>query len=176
MNTESSTQEVVIHEPAMISVLRNGLGVLIALAAIAFAADLFSRLGIAIYTEQYLAVILGISLALVFLKPQSSQLKRSLNGLLALLGLITSLYLAVQYPDLVERQLDLPLDALAVSVILFVLVLEGLRRVVGLTLVIVVMLFMVFALLGSHLSGPLQTRDIDLDRLFVYLGVDTNGM
>ncbi|WP_206602196.1 hypothetical protein, partial [Pseudomonas aeruginosa] len=80
----SSTQEVVIHEPAMISVLRNGLGVLIALAAIAFAADLFSRLGIAIYTEQYLAVILGISLALIFLKPQSSQLKRSLNGLLAL--------------------------------------------------------------------------------------------
>lgn len=176
MNTESPTQEVVIHEPKMISVLRNGLGVLIALAAIAFAADLFSRLGIAIYTEQYLAVILGISLALVFLKPQSSQLKRSLNGLLALLGLITSLYLAAQYPDLVERQLDLSLDALAVSAILFFLVLEGLRRVVGLTLVIVVMLFMAFALLGSHLSGPLQTRDIDLDRLFVYLGVDTNGM
>jgi len=176
MNTESSTQDIVIQEPAMISVLRSGLGVLIALAAIAFAADLFSRLGIAIYTEQYLAVILGASLALIFLKPQSSQFKRGLNGQLALLGLITSLYLAVQYPDLVERQLDLPLDALAVSIILFALVLEGLRRVVGLTLVIVVMLFMSFALLGSHLSGPLQTRDIDLDRLFVYLGVDTNGM
>ncbi len=176
MNTESSTQDIVIQEPAMISVLRSGLGVLIALAAIAFAADLFSRLGIAIYTEQYLAVILGASLALIFLKPQSSQFKRGLNDQLALLGLITSLYLAVQYPDLVERQLDLPLDALAVSIILFALVLEGLRRVVGLTLVIVVMLFMSFALLGSHLSGPLQTRDIDLDRLFVYLGVDTNGM
>lgn len=176
MNTESSTQDIVIQEPAMISVLRSGLGVLIALAAIAFAADLFSRLGIAIYTEQYLAVILGASLALIFLKPQSSQFKRGLNGQLALLGLITSLYLAVQYPDLVERQLDLPLDALAVSIILFALVLEGLRRVVGLTLVIFVMLFMSFALLGSHLSGPLQTRDIDLDRLFVYLGVDTNGM
>ncbi|RBP84320.1 TRAP transporter fused permease subunit [Marinomonas rhizomae] len=176
MNTESSAQEVVIHEPAMMSAIRNGLGVLIALAAIAFAADLFSRLGIAIYTEQYLAVVLGISLALVFLKPQDSLVKCSLNGLIALLGLITSLYLAVQYPDLVERQLDLPIDALVVSAILFGLVLEGLRRVVGVTLVIVVLLFMGFALLGSHLSGPLQTREITLDRLFVYLGVDTNGM
>tara|TARA_R110000764_G_scaffold6853_3_gene25222 strand:+ start:18867 stop:20810 length:1944 start_codon:yes stop_codon:yes gene_type:complete len=176
MNVESSTQEVLTTEPAIMPVLRNSLGVLITLAAIAFAADLFSRLGIAIYTEQYLAAILGISLALVFIKPQSSQLKRSLNGLLALLGLITSLYLAVQYPDLVERQLDLTLDSLTVSAILFALVLEGLRRVVGIILVIVVLLFMTFALIGNHLSGPLQTREISLDRLFVYLGVDTNGM
>ncbi|GAA0226920.1 TRAP transporter permease [Marinomonas primoryensis] len=176
MNVESSTQEVLTTEPAIMPALRNSLGVLITLAAIAFAADLFSRLGIAIYTEQYLAAILGISLALVFIKPQSSQLKRSLNGLLALLGLITSLYLAVQYPDLVERQLDLTLDSLTVSAILFALVLEGLRRVVGITLVIVVLLFMTFALIGNHLSGPLQTREISLDRLFVYLGVDTNGM
>jgi TRAP transporter 4TM/12TM fusion protein len=176
MNVESSTQEVLTTEPAIMPALRNSLGVLITLAAIAFAADLFSRLGIAIYTEQYLAAILGISLALVFIKPQSSQLKRSLNGLLALLGLITSLYLAVQYPDLVERQLDLTLDSLTVSAILFALVLEGLRRVVGITLVIVVLLFMTFALIGNHLSGPLQTHEISLDRLFVYLGVDTNGM
>lgn len=176
MNVESSTQEVLTTEPVIMPALRNSLGVLITLAAIAFAADLFSRLGIAIYTEQYLAAILGISLALVFIKPQSSQLKRSLNGLLALLGLITSLYLAVQYPDLVERQLDLTLDSLTVSAILFALVLEGLRRVVGITLVIVVLLFMTFALIGNHLSGPLQTREISLDRLFVYLGVDTNGM
>jgi len=176
MNAESSTLEVVIHEPAMMSVLRNGLGVLITLAAIAFAADLFSRLGIAIYTEQYLAVILGVSLALIFIKPQSSQIKRNMNGLFAFIGLVTSLYLAVKYPDLVERQLDLPVDALVVSAILFVFILEGLRRVVGITLVVVVLLFMVFALIGNHVSGPLQTREISLDRLFVYLGVDTNGM
>lgn len=163
-------------EPGMMPVLRNSLGVLIALAAIAFAADLFSRIGIAIYTEQYLAVVLGASLALVFLKPQTSVSMRALNGVVACIGLLTSLYLAVQYPDLVERQMDLPLDALIISSLLFALVLEGLRRVVGITLVIVVLLFMSFALLGNHLSGPLQTREITLDRLFVYLGVDTNGM
>ncbi|WP_191600422.1 TRAP transporter permease [Marinomonas algicola] len=176
MNADSSTHEIATHEPAIMSVIRNGLGMLIALAAIAFAADLFSRMGISIYTEQYLAVVLGVSLALVFLKPQTNTSKRAINAILALIGLSASLYMAVQYPDLVERQLDLPPDALLISAVLFILVLEGLRRVVGITLVIVVMLFMAFALLGSHLSGPLQTREISLDRLFVYLGVDTNGM
>lgn len=156
--------------------LRNTLGVLIALAAIAFAADLFSRMGWAIYTEQYLAVILGLSLALVFLKPQSSLAKRKLSALIALLALTTCLYLAVQYPHLVERQLDRPLDALIASAVLFVLVLEGLRRVVGITLVIVVLLFLGFAMVGDHLSGPLQTREIALDRLLLYLGLDTNAM
>ncbi|RBO84037.1 TRAP transporter permease [Marinomonas aquiplantarum] len=176
MNVESSNPETMMTEPAIMSALRNGLGVLIALAAIAFAADLFSRIGIAIYTEQYLAVVLGISLSLVFLKPQEKTIQRLCNAAIAVIGLLTSLYLAIQYPDLVERQMDLPLDALVISALLFILVLEGLRRVVGITLVIVVLLFMGFALLGSHLSGPLQTREITLDRLFVYLGVDTNGM
>lgn len=176
MNVESSNPETMMTEPAIMSALRNGLGVLIALAAIAFAADLFSRIGIAIYTEQYLAVVLGISLSLVFLKPQEKAIQRLCNAAIAVIGLLTSLYLAIQYPDLVERQMDLPLDALVISALLFILVLEGLRRVVGITLVIVVLLFMGFALLGSHLSGPLQTREITLDRLFVYLGVDTNGM
>ncbi|WCN13691.1 TRAP transporter fused permease subunit [Marinomonas mediterranea] len=168
-----------------IDTLSNTLGAFIAIAAICFSADVFSRLGLAIYTEQYLAVILGASLALVFLKQkkqkgenrvQTSGLTLTVDLICAGLGFVTSLYLAFSYPNLVEHQLDLPLDGLMVSAILFALVLEGLRRVVGITLVIVVLLFMTFALVGSHFSGPLQTRAIGLDQLFVYIGVDTNGM
>lgn len=173
MNAESTTPE-----PAIMALIRRCLGIFITLAAISYASDLFSRLGIAIYTEQYLAVILGTSLALIFLNPRKSAKasKPIIDIFLAIIGLLTSLYLAIQYPDLVEHQLDLPLDGLVISAILFVLILEGLRRVVGITLVIVVLLFVVFALLGHQLSGPLQTRQIDLDRLLVYIGVDTNGM
>lgn len=159
-----------------LSTLRALLGAGIALAAIAFASDSFSRMGISIYTEQYLAVVLATSLALVFLKPQKNLFKRYSDLSLGALGFGTGIYLAFEYPVLVERQLDLPLDALIVSSILFALVLEGLRRVVGLSLVIVVLLFIGFALLGHNLSGALQTRHLDADRLIVYLGVDTNGM
>ena len=47
---------------------------------------------------------------------------------------------------------------------------------VGMTLVIVVLCFFVFALIGHQLQGPLQTRDVELSRLMVYVGLDTNGM
>ncbi|UTW05103.1 TRAP transporter fused permease subunit [Amphritea atlantica] len=159
-----------------LSTLRALLSAGIALAAIAFASDSFSRMGIAIYTEQYLAVVLATSLALIFIKPQKDGVKRYSDSLLGAIGFSAGIYLAFEYPVLVERQLDLPLDALIVSTVLFGLVLEGLRRVVGLSLVIVVLLFIGFALLGHNLSGALQTRHLDADRLIVYLGVDTNGM
>jgi TRAP transporter 4TM/12TM fusion protein len=165
-----------VREPAVLPLIRTLLGVFIAIAAIAYASDLFSRAGLSIFTEQYLAVILGTSLALVFLKPQASLLRRSVDTLIGALGLAASLYLALAYPDLVERQLDLPLSALVISATLFVLVLEGLRRVVGISLVLVVLGFLLFALVGHTLSGPLQTREVQLDRLLVYVGIDTNGM
>lgn len=171
-----STMEQQGNEAGVLPVLRALLGFLIAAAAIAYAADLFSRLGIAIYTEQYLAVVLGASLALVFLKREEHPLKRRINLLVAAIGLGGGLYLAVRYPYLVERQLDMPAQALMLSAMFFVLVLEGLRRVVGLTLVLVVLAFLGYALIGHQLSGPLQTRAVGLDRLVVYLGIDTNGM
>lgn len=165
-----------IQEPAALATIRTLFGTLIAVAAIAYAADLFSRIGLAIYTEQYLAVILGLSLALVFLKPRANKIQRQFDLALGLTGLGGGFYMAVQYPWLVERQLDMPISALILSVLFLLLVLEGLRRVVGITLVMVVAVFLAFALLGHHLSGPLQTRHVDFDRLVVYLGLDTNGM
>ncbi|SEG59862.1 TRAP transporter permease [Marinobacterium lutimaris] len=170
------SDHVSVHEPKALKATRTLLGSLIAIAAIAYASDLFSRIGLAIYTEQYLAVVLGTSLALVFLKPQANPARRGMDACVAVVAFIAGLYLAVQYPMLVERQLDMPPAALALSGLFFVLVLEGLRRVIGITLVIVVLAFLTFALVGHNFSGPLQTRQIDLDRLMVYVGIDTNGM
>jgi len=176
MSDLAPVHETDVHEWKALATTRTLLGSLIALAAIAYASDLFSRLGLAIYTEQYLALVLGASLALVFVKPQVNPTRRRIDALVAVIAFAAGLYLAVRYPYLVERQLDMPPAALALSGLFFILVLEGLRRVVGLTLVLVVLGFLAFALLGHHLSGPLQTRQVDLDRLMVYVGIDTNGM
>lgn len=170
------TDSAQIREPAIWPALRSLLGILIAVAAVAWAADLPSRLGFGLYTEQYLAIVLGASLALVFLKARSTHTARGLDALLGLIGLTAGVLMAINYPSLVERQMDLPPLALALSVVFFLLVLEGLRRVVGMTLVIVVLCFFVFALIGHQLQGPLQTRDVELSRLMVYVGLDTNGM
>lgn len=169
--------------PRAIRYLRDGLAGLLTVTAVAQAADLPSRLGYSYYTEQFLAVILGLGLALVFLlrrsgaKATGQGLAPSLLDLcLAALGLGLSLYIAYAYPRLVSQSMSLPTDAVITAILLFALVLEGLRRSVGWTLVIVVMLVAGYGLIGHMVSGILETREVAPARMAVYLAFDPNGL
>ena len=152
------------------------------LVAIVQAASLPSRFGYAYYTEQFLAIVLGLSLAIVFLvsgrgkESSPSAQPRPLNWVLSALGLSLSLYVAAAYPSLVSRIMTLPMDALIVGGTLIALVLEGLRRAVGWTLVIVVLLIVGYATIGHLVPGALQTREVAPERLAVYLAFDPNGL
>jgi TRAP transporter 4TM/12TM fusion protein len=156
---------------------------LLTVVAVAQAADIPSRLGYAYYTEQFLAVILGLSLALVFLvrrfKSGDDVVPRPPSGLdlvLAGLGLILSLYVAWNYPTLLASAMLLPWDALLVGGLLFLLLLEGLRRAVGMTLVVVVVVIVAYGIVGHLVPGVLQTREVQPARLAVYLAFDPNGL
>lgn len=153
------------------------------IVSVAQAADIPSRLGYSYYTEQFLAVVLGLSLALVFLVSGRSEKAevnndtgRLLDWFLSAAGLFLSLYVAVAYPGLVGRAMMLPWDALVVGTLLFLLVLEGLRRVVGWTLVIVVLVIVGYGMIGHLVPGALQTREVAPQRLAVYLAFDPNGL
>lgn len=162
-------------KPLIVGILAGLLTVLTVFQA----ADLPSRLGYSYYTEQFLALVLGLSLALVFLtKPARKQDRPGapLDWLLALVGLGLGLYVAVAYPGLVSRAMSLPADALIIGALLFVLVLEGLRRTVGWTLVIVVAVIVGYGLIGHLVPGVLQTRQVAPERMAVYLAFDPNGV
>ena len=161
------------------------LGGALTLISLAQAADIGSRLGYAYYTEQFLAVVLGLSLALVFLRHRSQpRAGRGGAGVppspidlaLGTAGLLLSFYVGWAYPSLVGRAMLLPWDALAVASVLFVLVLEALRRSVGLVLVLVVVVICGYGLIGHLVSGSLQTREVAPPRMVVYLAFDPNGM
>nr|WP_255699992.1 TRAP transporter fused permease subunit [Jiella avicenniae] len=147
------------------------------------AADVGSRLAYSYYTEQFLAVVLGLSLALVFLGQNGMQGTASsrrglgvLDLVLAAVGLGLSLYVAWFYPSLVGRALMLPWDALITGILLFILVLEALRRCVGWVLVIVVLVIAGYGLIGHLVPGILQTREVAPARMAVYLAFDPNGL
>lgn len=153
------------------------------LVAMAQAASLPSRLGYSYYTEQFLALVLGLSLAIIYLvsgrDKQSETASRPpsvLDWTLSALGLGLSLYVTVAYPSLVSRAMNLPLDALIVGTALFLLILEGLRRAVGWTLVIVVLVIVGYGMIGHLVPGALQTREVAPQRLAVYLAFDPNGL
>ena len=168
------------------SILRKALAFALTSSAVVWAADLPSRLGFAFYTEQFLAVVLGLSLALVFITQRDTddfdpdgRLRHGppvLDWAFSCLGLGLCLWVAIAYPSLLARAMLLPWDGLVIAAILFLLILEGLRRAVGWTLVIVVLVICGYGLVGHLVPGALQTREVAPERLIVYLGFDPNGL
>ena len=78
--------------------------------------------------------------------------------MLAAVSAGAAFYLAARYPHLVDIILLRPLDAVIVGVLVIVLVLEALRRGTGLTLPIIVAVFIVYALVADMVPGRLQGR------------------
>ena len=155
------------------------LAALLSLTAVLWAADAFRYLGIAPYTEQFLAAVLGLCLGIVFLRDPEGRRGRwrtRLDATIALLASLSAAYLTLRYPTLVLQQLQMPIDGLIVSGILLATILEGVRRTMGPLLVVVIAAVVAFGLLGHMISGPLQTRYVPPERALMYLGVDSGGM
>ncbi|KEP68754.1 MULTISPECIES: TRAP transporter permease [Rhodobacterales] len=165
--------------------------VALSLLAVAVGFDAPSRLGLSVYVEQILAVALGLGLGLVFLIDRSSVGEkdprgsdenvpadggRTIDWILAVLGLGLSLYVAINYADIVSRVMSAPVDIVIMSGMLVLLVLEGLRRVVGWALVVVVLFIGGYGMIGHMIQGAMQTRQVSPDRLLSYIGFDANGM
>lgn len=134
-----------------------------------------------LYNEQFLALILGLGLALAFLliraRPSPDDAPTPWGDAIAgLLGLVACLYIAVRYPVLVNEAIYRPTDAIIISTVIVALIIEATRRTAGMTLVIVIMLLLVYALTGHMLPEEFVSRPVDLSRLLVYLGLDTNAV
>jgi TRAP transporter 4TM/12TM fusion protein len=128
-----------------------------------------------------LAAALGLGLALIFLhyplrRGQARHRLPWYDAVAALLGFAACVYVAVRYPFILQNFFQMPLDALVAAFIITLLSIEGLRRSVGMALVIVLLLFLLHAMFGHLLPGVLQTREMELNRLVFYLAMDTSGL
>jgi len=157
-----------------LAVIGNLFAAVVTLTAVAWAADVPRSIGLAPYTEQFLALILAFSLALVFIKKPSPFV--GLDIVLSLLGLGTALWVMWEYPRLIFQQMSLPLDGLIAGAILFLLIMEALRRCTGWPLVIVVACIGLMGLIGHTIPGALQTREVAPERMLMYLAFDANGL
>ena len=158
-----------------------GVGAVIALLGLAWAADLYRSLGILFRTEQFLALVLGLSMAVVFLvRPLRRGAHRDgvpwYDWVLALAAVAASVYVAVNYPQMLRGFFRPSTEGLIATWTIFVLLMEALRRSAGLPLVLVVLAFVGYALVGHMVEGSLQTREVQINRMIYYLGVDTSGM
>lgn len=164
-----------------VRVLGAWLGGVLTAGALAEAADLYRMVGLVLYNEQRLVMLLGIGIATLFVvKPARTKTERLrvpwYDGLAAVAGLVVCAYVAWDYERIFENLHFRPADAVVTSVVIVVLVAEGLRRTAGQVLFWFMIFFIAFGLVGHFVPGAFQGRSVDVDRMFIYLGLDSNGL
>jgi TRAP transporter 4TM/12TM fusion protein len=159
----------------------RGFCALLALGSLAWAGDLYRWVGLYFMNEQFYAGMLAVGLPALFLcVPAKKGDDRAgiawFDVAAAAVSCAAALYVMITYPRILDDFADNPPDAVAAAAILLVAVAEGLRRTVGNVLLGFLLFFLAFALLGHLIPGRLQGQDVPLDRLAIYVTLDSNGM
>ena len=66
--------------------------------------------------------------------------------------------------------------SLITAVIFIFLIAEAIRRTVGLVMFLFFIFFIILGLLGHFIPAPFQGNNISFDRMFLYVGLDPNGI
>ena len=128
------------------------------------------------------AVHLGFGLALAYLlypfrrKWTRDAFFHPIDVLFAVLGAAAPAYIVIQYRELVTRAGSVSGVDTVVGVLGILLVVEAARRVVGLPMVTVVLLFLAYAFLGPYMPGVLAHRGLTLEQLVGHLYFTTEGI
>ena len=127
------------------------------------------------------AVHLGFGLSLVYLlyPMRESWAKKGLHpvdAVLAFLGAAAPAYILIEYNELVLRAgITTPMD-FAVGLMGVLLVIEATRRVVGLPMLIVILLFLIYAFAGPYMPGIMAHRGLTPQQLVGHLFYTTEGI
>jgi TRAP transporter 4TM/12TM fusion protein len=130
--------------------------------------------GIGFYTEQFLTVCLGLTLALAYIA-DTSRPRNVFDWAAVVASLALCGYVALRYEHLTLDAAFLPLDALLVSILLIALIMEASRRTNGWGFVSMIAGIAIYVYISPHLPGDFQTRYVSPERMVTYLGLDING-
>jgi len=158
-----------------------GGAALLVIVAVIRSLDLDRSVGLLLYLEQYLFGMLGAGFLLVFLHLGIDRKPRTDNPpwydwVAGIAGAAACFWLAVRYPKIADTVVEQPPEALITGTIILVLIAEGLRRTAGTALLVVLLFFIAFGLIGQYIPGDLQGRPISFGDLVTYLTFDTNSL
>jgi TRAP transporter 4TM/12TM fusion protein len=161
--------------------LQRFLGVSAPVLGILYLCDVPYRLtGYVVYLQQYLALFLSFQLAYALLSlpitngPPQHKLLAFLNSTLVCFALLGGGYLSFFYPIILPSiGIVEPLSVL-VGLGFIVALLESVRRLIGWPLVLVVLTFATYPLVGEWLPGVLRVKSVPSERLIhqIFLGPD----
>ena len=165
-----------MHRPSLLfGALGTFLAIAVPLMAVIWVLAVPQRLGLLIYPEQVAALMLGAALSVVYCRGvgENGRLKSLIDAVLALSSLALGIYVYVRFPVLSEGAHLYPVEGMVLGIVVTLLVLEGLRRVVGWTLVIITLAMFAYALWGNYVPGPLKGRGMAFEQVMRFVGTDS---
>ena len=157
------------------------LGAILTFGAMAEALDFYQLMGSAGFIEQRLIGMLGIALVLAFAvfpaKPKGARPHIPWYDWIAIaVSATVCIYVTWQYSYIFDNLHARPPEVVGCAVIIIALVGEGLRRTAGKVLFIFMSFFILFGLYGHYVPGQFEGRNVDVDRMFLYIALDPNGL
>jgi len=181
MNPSDNGEAVRGLSPLLWRPVADGLAILLILTGIAWALNVPRYLDVGLYPQQFFAMILAFALPLAFLSfPAKRDSKRTsvpwFDIVLACISFASVLYIAINYPELVLMIFSKPVNVWVPGLIVTLLLLEALRRATGWPLVVIICVFLVYAIIGDIVPGRLQGRPQHWQLLAGYMAFDSNGI
>ncbi|PWQ94711.1 TRAP transporter permease [Leucothrix arctica] len=150
----------------------------IPLLSILWALDVPLMLGLAVAKTQFLAVLFGLGVALVYLSNMSAAVtkKSYLDMAAAAASVLVFGWIGVEYQRFLEDFAYLTMEMTVLGAIAVVLTLEALRRATGWILLCLIATFVLYALFGGNIPAPLTGTSVTPQELAVYLAFDPNAL
>jgi TRAP transporter 4TM/12TM fusion protein len=160
--------------------LGNVSAFLLAVLCVFWALDPQTLFGFAVYREQFLAPVLGLTLATCYLtitvRRTAPRRLAWYDALAAAVGLGATLYMSWDWERLLVAVGAQTTEVLALGIVVVVLVMEGLRRATGWSLFAVVLVFIAYAFVGDLVPGKLRALSVGFEELVVYLAFDPTSV
>lgn len=139
-----------------------------------------TRLGVAILSQQYMALQLALALGIAFLRFDVGGNAKAapgwIDGILAAIVLGIVGYCAWDYVWLLKEQSYRPWQITMVGFVITLAVMEGIRRRTGWMLFTIVAVFLIYALFADKVPGRLIGKELSPVRLVQYVGFDPNAV
>ena len=165
----------------LLGLIEKILLICIPLTGIITILDIFLYFGKSVWIEQYMAVFLGLVMTLVpLIVPATKRSPKDrlpwYDAILSATGFAIGLYVVIFYPEIVATSGLTPVDRTIMGAIAILFILESCRRLLGLPLLIIVVVFILYAHFSYLFPGPLYSRGVPWVRLANYLYLDPGAL
>ena len=155
-------------------------GITVTVLCLSWVANVPYYFGTAFYLEQFLAVTLGLALAIAYnavdLHGHPHAKFSPFDFALGALGLGAAIWIAIGWDRLLQDVAYRTPETIILGAIMLLLVLEGLRRCTGWGLLSVTLGFFIYAMFAHLMPDAIRGKPQDPQSLLVYLAFDPSAL